>query len=66
MGGNNDKFYLISDILDEVNSYILKFYERHEVPKELLVEKDLSAEIIGNILGTKVVAPEKGKEEKFT
>ena len=65
VGGNNDKFYLISDILDEVNSYILKFYERHEVPKELLVEKDLSAEILGNILGTKVVAPEKGKKKNL-
>ena len=65
VGGNNDKFYLISDILDEVNSYILKFYERHEVPKELLVEKYLSAEIIGNILGTKVVAPEKGKKKNL-
>ena len=65
VGGNNDKFYLISDILDEVNSYILKFYQRHEIPKELLVEKDLSAEIIGNILGTKVVAPEKGKKKNL-
>lgn len=65
VGGNNDKFYLISDILDEVNSYILKFYQRHEIPKELLVEKDLSAEIIGNILGTKVVVPEKGKKKNL-
>lgn len=65
VGGNNDKFYLMSDILDEVNSYILKFYERHEIPKELLVEKDLSAEIIGNILGTKVVVPEKGKKKNL-
>lgn len=65
VGGNNDKFYLMSDILDEVNSYILKFYERHEVPKELLVEKELNTEIIGNILGTKVVAPEKGKKKNL-
>lgn len=65
VGGNNDKFYLMSDILDEVNSYILKFYERHEIPKELLVEKDLSVEIISNILGTKVVVPEKGKKKNL-
>ena len=65
VGGNNDKFYLMSDILDEVNSYILKFYERHEIPKELLVEKDLNTEIIGNILGTKVVVPEKGKKKNL-
>ena len=65
VGGNNDKFYLMSDILDEVNSYILKFYERHEIPKELLVEKDLNAKIISNILGTKVVVPEKGKKKNL-
>ncbi len=65
VGGNNDKFYLMSDILDEVNSYILKFYERHEVPKEILVEKDLNTEILSNILKTKVVVPEKGKKKNL-
>ena len=65
VGGNNDKFYLMSDILDEVNSYILKFYERHEVPKEILVEKNLNATILGNILKTKVVIPEKGKKKNL-
>ena len=65
VGGNNDKFYLMSDILDEVNSYILKFYQRHEIPKELLVEKDLNTEIIANILGSKVVVPEKGKKKNL-
>ena len=65
VGGNNDKFYLMSDILDEVNSYILKFYERHEVPKEILVEKNLNAKILGNILKTKVVIPEKGKKKNL-
>lgn len=65
VGGNNDKFYLMSDILDEVNSYILKFYERHEIPKELLVERDLNTVIISNILGTKVVVPEKGKKKNL-
>ncbi len=65
VGGNNDKFYLISDILDEVNSYILKFYQRHEVPKEILVEKDLNTEILSNILGTKVVIPLKGKKNNL-
>ena len=50
IGGNSDKFYLMCDPLDEVNSYILKFYERHEIPKEILLENNLNAEIISNIL----------------
>lgn len=65
VGSHNDKFYLISDILDEVNSYILKFYERHEIPKEILIAKDLNAEVISNILNTKVYIPEKGVKKNL-
>ena len=65
VGGNNDKFYLISDLEDEVNSYILKFYERHEIPKEILIANGLNGEIIGNILNTKVYIPQKGKKKNL-
>ncbi len=67
VGGNNDKFYLMSDLSDEVTSYILKFYERHEIPKELLmlnIDKDKS-DIISDILGIKVVMPVKGIKKKL-
>lgn len=65
VGGNNDKFYLMSDIEDEVNSYILKFYERHEIPKEIIIEESLNEDVIGNILNTKVYAPVKGKKKNL-
>lgn len=65
VGSNNDLFYLISDILDEVNSYILKFYENHEIPKEILIPNDLNKEIIANILNTKVYIPYKGKKKEL-
>lgn len=65
VGGNNDLFYLMSDVLDEVNSYILKFYERHEIPKEILVEENLNFEIISSILNTKVYIPYKGKKKNL-
>ena len=65
VGGNNDKFYLMSDLEDEVNSYILKYYERHEIPKEILVENNLNSEIISNILNTKVCVPIKGKKKNL-
>ena len=65
IGGNNDKFYLMSDLEDEVNSYILKYYERHEIPKEILVEDNLNSEIISNILNTRVYVPIKGKKKNL-
>lgn len=67
VGGNNDKFYLMSDLSDEVTSYILKFYERHEIPKELLVlnlDSD-KMNIVSELLTLKVVMPVKGIKKKL-
>lgn len=65
VGGSNEKFYLISDLIDEVNSYIFNFYSKHEIPKELLVDKSLDVNIIGDILKTKVYVPIKGKKKEL-
>ena len=65
VGGNNDKFYLISDLYDEVNSYIINFYNRHEIPKEVLIEDGLNGEILTNILKTKVYVPQKGNKKNL-
>ena len=67
VGGNNDKFYLMSDLSDEVTSYILKFYERHEIPKELLVlnlDSD-KMNIVSELLALKVIMPVKGIKKKL-
>ena len=65
VGGNNDKFYLISDLYDEVNSYIINFYNRHEIPKEVLIEDGLNGEILSNILKAKVYVPQKGNKKNL-
>ncbi len=65
IGGNNDKFYLISDVFDEVNSYILNFYTKHEIPKELLLMDGLNADVISNILNTKAYIPQKGNKKNL-
>lgn len=65
VGGNNDKFYLISDVYDEVNSYIINYYSKHEVPKEIIVSNGLNEEILTNILSSKVYSPFKGKKKKL-
>ena len=65
VGGNNDKFYLMSDFFDEVNSYILNFYTRHEIPKEILLDEGLNSEVISNILNTKAIIPQKGNKKNL-
>ena len=65
VGSNNDKFYMISDLYDEVNSYILNFYTRHEIPKEILLDENLNSEVISNILNTKAIIPMKGIKKRL-
>ena len=65
VGSNNDKFYIIGDLYDEVNSYILNFYTRHEIPKEILLDENLNSEVIGNILNTKAIIPMKGIKKRL-
>ena len=65
VGGNNDKFYMISDVYDEINSYILNFYTKHEIPKEILLDEGLNAEVIGNILETRALIPQKGNKKNL-
>lgn len=65
IGGHNDKFYLISDLSDELNTYILNFYSKHEIPKEILVENIMNSEILSELLNTKVYNPIKGKKKNL-
>lgn len=65
IGGHNDKFYLISDIADELNTYILNFYSKHEIPKEILVENIMNSEILSELLNTKVYNTIKGKKKNL-
>ncbi len=65
VGGNNDKFYLISDVYDEVNSYLIHFYEKHEIPKEIILPEKLNREILGSILATKTLIPQKGRKKNL-
>ena len=65
VGGHNDKFYLIGDFADEINTYILNFYTKHEIPKEILVEDYVNMEILGELINTKVYNPKKGKKKNL-
>lgn len=65
IGGHADIFPIISDVKDDVEYYIMKYYMKHEVPKELLVAKELNYKILEELLNTKVLVPEKGKKKKL-
>lgn len=46
--------------IDEVEYYIANFYNRHEIPKEILVPNDIDIEQLKVMVNTNIIAPQKG------
>ena len=65
IGGHADIFPIISEVVDDIEYYVIKYYLKHEVPKEILVSKELNINILSELLQTKVIVPEKGKKKKL-
>ena len=65
IGQNNEILTIKIDELDEINEYIMNFYTRHEIPKEVLVQKEINIEILSDLLKTKFLVPEKGIKKKL-
>jgi len=65
VGGHTDIFAIISEPQDEIETYILNFYTRHEIPKEILMGEELNKEVIGNILNNKCSTPTRGPKRKL-
>lgn len=65
IGGHSDLFPVISEAENEIETYILNFYSRHEIPKEVLIPSDLNGEVLESILKTKFLIPTRGKKKKL-
>ncbi len=65
VGGHTDILPVISDYQDELDTYLMNFYSRHEVPKEVLCTKDVNTSILSEIVNTNFVVPVKGKKKNL-
>lgn len=65
IGSHNDLITIKLDPLEEVNYYIMNFYLKHEVPKEILVEDTIDKDILSSLIETNLVTPEKGTKKKI-
>ncbi len=65
VGGHSDIFPVISDYQDELDTYLMNFYSKHEVPKEILCPKDVNTSILSEILPSHFIVPQKGKKKNL-
>ena len=65
IGNHNEILTIKIDEIEEINDYILNFYTRHEIPKEILVQKEIDSKILTELLNTNFIIPEKGTKKKL-
>ena len=65
IGSHNDILTIKMDSLTELNDYILNFYTRHEIPKEILVGESFDSNLLSEVIETSFVIPEKGIKKKL-
>ncbi len=51
--------------IEEVNEFIYSFYERHEIPKEVLTSKNIDNDLLTKLLKVNFITPLKGKKKKL-
>ncbi len=65
VGGHTDLFPVVSDLEEEMDSYIMRFYAKHEIPKEILVAEEISSTVLQIYFENKLVVPQKGQKKKL-
>ena len=65
VGGKNEIIPVSDDYLEDIYSYIGQFYQRNEIPKEILVPEDFDKELLSSFLNTKFESITKGPKKKL-
>ena len=65
VGGHTDLFPVVSALEEEMDSYIMRFYAKHEIPKEILVAEEISSTVLQIYFENKLVVPQKGQKKKL-
>ena len=65
IGHDNKIIPVIDDYINELEYYISLYYNKHEIPKEIIVNSDLNLELLSNIINTRFVTYTKGNKKKL-
>ncbi len=65
VGGKSDIFPVVSEVIDELDEYIMNFYSKHEIPKEILILEDMNGELLESLLEVKFLTPTRGPKKKL-
>ena len=65
VGSKNELILIEDDYIEDLDAFISLFYEKHEIPKEILVPEEIDCELLSNTLNTKVTYISRGPKKKL-
>ncbi len=65
IGSRNEILTIKIDPVEELNYYIMNFYMHNEVPREILVNDEVNISLLGELISTSFVTPQKGIKKKL-
>ena len=65
IGSKNDIILIEDDYIDDLETYITMFYQKHEIPKEILVPDELNQNLLSDAINTKVLYISRGPKKKL-
>ena len=65
IGSKNEIIMIEDDYKDDLETYITMFYQKHEIPKEILIPYELDQELLSNAINTKVLFISRGPKKKL-
>ncbi len=65
IGHKNKIVPVMEDYISELEYYIALYYNKHEIPKEVLINSDIDTNLLSNMLNIKFVTSTKGNKKKL-
>jgi excinuclease ABC subunit C len=65
VGSYNDILPIINNELEDMEAYIALFYERHEIPKTILINDKLDNKVLEALINTKFIKALKGEKKRL-
>ncbi len=65
IGSHNDLLTIKLDEVEELEFYIMNFYDRHEIPKEILIPEDMNVDVLKELINANFIVPEKGLKKNL-
>ncbi len=62
---DGEVFPLIDDVKDTLSYFVTSFYDKNEVPKEVLVSSDFDCDLLESAINTKFIVPQKGLKKNL-